>query len=62
VVKHRQLARQVGAFGDFAIESSTDLNINVIFPVDQRLSSASGELDGRRSRINLLGTSDDEAS
>jgi hypothetical protein len=27
VVKHRQLARQVGAFGEFAPESSTDLNI-----------------------------------
>jgi len=31
VVKHQQLARQVGAFGDFASENSTDL-INMIFP------------------------------
>ena len=31
MVKHRQLARQVGAFGDFASESSMDLN-NMIFP------------------------------
>ena len=30
MVKHRQLARQVGAFGDFASESSMDLN-NMIF-------------------------------
>ena len=30
VVKHRQLARQVGAFGEFASESSMDLN-NMIF-------------------------------
>ena len=30
MVKHRQLARQVGAFGDFASESSTDLD-NMIF-------------------------------
>ena len=30
VVKHRQLARQVGAFGEFASESSTDLD-NMIF-------------------------------
>jgi hypothetical protein len=30
VVKHRQLARQVGAFGDFASESSMDLD-NMIF-------------------------------
>ena len=30
VVKHRQLARQVGAFGEFASESSTDL-VNMIF-------------------------------
>ena len=26
IIKHRQLARQVGAFGDFVIESSTDLD------------------------------------
>ena len=31
MVKHRQLARQVGAFGDFASESSMDLD-NMIFP------------------------------
>jgi hypothetical protein len=31
VVKHRQLARQIGAFGEFAIEKSTDLAINLIF-------------------------------
>ena len=31
VVKHRQLASQVGAFGEFASESSMDLN-NMIFP------------------------------
>ena len=30
MVKHRQLARQVGAFGEFASESSMDLN-NMIF-------------------------------
>jgi hypothetical protein len=30
VIKHRQLVRQVGAFGDFAIESSADHN-NMIF-------------------------------
>jgi hypothetical protein len=30
VVKHQQLACQVGAFGDFAPESSTDLD-NMIF-------------------------------
>ena len=30
MVKHRQLTRQVGAFGDFASESSTDLT-NMIF-------------------------------
>ena len=30
MVKHRQLARQVGAFGDFASESSMDLD-NMIF-------------------------------
>jgi len=30
MVKHRQLARQVGAFGEFASESSTDL-VNMIF-------------------------------
>ena len=30
MVKHRQLVRQVGAFGEFASESSTDLN-NMIF-------------------------------
>jgi hypothetical protein len=32
IIKHRQLARQVGAFGDFAIESSMDLD-NMIFLV-----------------------------
>jgi len=31
VVKHRQLARQVGAFGEFSSESSTDLD-DMIFP------------------------------
>ena len=31
VIKHRQLARQVGAFGEFMLESSADLN-NMIFP------------------------------
>jgi len=31
VNKHRQLARQVGAFDDFTIESSTDLDINMSF-------------------------------
>jgi hypothetical protein len=30
VIKHRQLVRQVGAFGATAIESSTDLKINAI--------------------------------
>ena len=30
MVKHRQLVRQVGAFGNFASESSTDLD-NMIF-------------------------------
>ena len=30
MVKHRQLVRQVGAFGEFASESSMDLN-NMIF-------------------------------
>ena len=30
MVKHRQLVRQVGAFGDFASESSMDLD-NMIF-------------------------------
>ena len=30
MVKHRQLAREVGAFGEFASESSTDLD-NMIF-------------------------------
>ena len=30
MVKHRQLAHQVGAFGEFASESSTDLD-NIIF-------------------------------
>jgi len=30
VLKHRQLARQVGAFGEFATESSADLD-NMIF-------------------------------
>ena len=30
MVKHRQLARQVGAFGEFASESSMDLD-NMIF-------------------------------
>ena len=30
MVKHRQLVRQVGAFGEFASESSTDLD-NMIF-------------------------------
>ena len=30
MVKHRQLARQVGAFDEFASESSTDLD-NMIF-------------------------------
>jgi hypothetical protein len=30
VIKHRPLARQVGAFGNFAVESSADLN-NMIF-------------------------------
>ena len=29
VVKHRQLVRQVGDFGEFASESSTDLNIYI---------------------------------
>jgi hypothetical protein len=29
-IKYRQLARQVGAFGDSAVESSMDLN-NMIF-------------------------------
>jgi hypothetical protein len=32
VVKHRQLARQVGAFGAIAIRSSTDFD-NMIFPM-----------------------------
>jgi hypothetical protein len=32
VVKHRQLARQVGAFGAIAIKSSTDFD-NMIFPI-----------------------------
>jgi hypothetical protein len=26
VIKHQQLARQVGAFGDFAIKSTADLD------------------------------------
>jgi hypothetical protein len=30
VIKHRQLARQVGAFGEFTLESSTDFD-NMIF-------------------------------
>jgi hypothetical protein len=33
VVKHRQLACQEGAFGEFAFESLTDLN-NMIFPME----------------------------
>jgi hypothetical protein len=32
VVKHRQLVRQVGAFGAIAIKSSTDFD-NMIFPM-----------------------------
>jgi hypothetical protein len=32
VIKHRQLARQVGAFGAIAIKSSTDFN-DMIFPM-----------------------------
>jgi hypothetical protein len=32
VVKHRQLARQIGAFSGFAFESLTDLKINIAFP------------------------------
>jgi hypothetical protein len=32
VVKHRQLARQVGAFGAIAIKSSTDFD-DMIFPM-----------------------------
>jgi hypothetical protein len=31
VIKHRQLVCQVGAFGDFAIKSSMDLDININF-------------------------------
>jgi hypothetical protein len=38
VLKCRQLARQVGAFGDFAIESSVDL-VNMIFPTGSRCIS-----------------------
>ena len=30
MIKHRQLARQVGAFGEFAFDSSTDL-VSMIF-------------------------------
>ena len=33
VIKHRQLAWQVGAFGEFAFESSMDLDITMVFPV-----------------------------
>jgi hypothetical protein len=29
VSKHRRLARQVGAFGEFAIKSSADLKTNI---------------------------------
>jgi hypothetical protein len=32
VIKHQQLARQVGAFDEFALESSMDLNITMVFP------------------------------
>jgi len=32
VIKHRQLARHVGAFGDLVIESSMDLDVNMKFP------------------------------
>jgi hypothetical protein len=31
VIKHQQLARQVGAFDEFALESSMDLNITMVF-------------------------------
>ena len=31
MVKHRQLARQVGAFDEFFLESSADLNLKMTF-------------------------------
>jgi hypothetical protein len=34
VIKYRQLARQVGDFVDFALESSTYLNSTMIFVCD----------------------------
>ena len=33
MVKHRQLARQVGAFDEFFLESSADLNLKMTFSV-----------------------------
>ena len=32
MVKHRQLARQVGAFDEFFLESSVDLDLKMTFP------------------------------
>jgi hypothetical protein len=48
VVKHRQLARQVGAFGAIAIKSSTDFN-DMIFPLGSIFIFGSWvyEMDGK---------------
>ena len=60
MVKHRQLARQVGAFGDFASESSMDLD-NMIFPTESTFIFGSWICeagDDGKLQNRLLGDSD----
>jgi len=54
MVKHRQLARQGGAFGAIAFESSTDLTLKIcrgfISPVDNSLRLSSALVDNSQRR------------
>ena len=49
MVKHRQLARQVGVFGAIASESSMDLKINIRIPRRQLAAALIGP--GRRLAV-----------
>jgi hypothetical protein len=64
VLEHRQLARQVGAFGNFISESSTDF-INMIFPAGSTFVFGSGiceaDHEGRlQSRLMQAPTTGDD--
>ena len=60
VIRHRQLARQVEAFGEFVIESSMDPKIITIFPAGSTFvfgswvstMDDSGKLQGRLEEIS----------